>query len=161
MTSSHAKYRPGLASVLGQPVVVDNRPGIFPAQIVARAAPDGYTLQVAGGATWIVPMLQKVPYDVLQDFTPTGRDRQAAQPGRRARAQSSGREGKIRECARRSRRQLTRAIRQHDKIRDCEARQSDQRRKHQDRLTKAATRTAADLPKLINGQHARMCARKI
>lgn len=61
---------PGLASVLGQPVVVDNRPGIFPAQIVARAAPDGYTLQVGGGATWIVPMLQKVPYDVLQDFTP-------------------------------------------------------------------------------------------
>ena len=60
---------PGLAASLGQPVVVDNRPGIIPAQFVSKAPPDGYTLQVAGGAVWIIPLLRETPYDMMRDFS--------------------------------------------------------------------------------------------
>jgi tripartite-type tricarboxylate transporter receptor subunit TctC len=65
---------PGLASVLGQPLVVDNRGGaggLIGAEIVAKAAPDGYTLFISSsGALTILPHLRKVPYDTLRDFTP-------------------------------------------------------------------------------------------
>ena len=60
-----------LAAPLGQQVVVDNRPsGIIPGDIVAKAAPDGYTLLVTGSSLWISPLLQSVPFDPLKDFTP-------------------------------------------------------------------------------------------
>jgi tripartite-type tricarboxylate transporter receptor subunit TctC len=65
---------PGLASVLGQPMVVDNRGGaggLIGAEIVAKAAPDGYTVFISSpGALTILPHLRKVPYDTLKDFTP-------------------------------------------------------------------------------------------
>jgi tripartite-type tricarboxylate transporter receptor subunit TctC len=65
---------PGLANVLGQPLVVDNRGGaggLIGAEIVAKAAPDGYTLFISSpGALTILPHLRKVPYDTLKDFTP-------------------------------------------------------------------------------------------
>jgi tripartite-type tricarboxylate transporter receptor subunit TctC len=65
---------PGLASVLGQPLVVDNRGGaggLIGAEIVAKSAPDGYTLFISSsGALTILPHLRKVPYDTLKDFTP-------------------------------------------------------------------------------------------
>jgi len=65
---------PGLASVLGQPLVVDNRGGaggLIGAEIVAKAAPDGYTVFISSpGALTILPHLRKVPYDTLRDFTP-------------------------------------------------------------------------------------------
>ena len=65
---------PGLASVLGQPLVVDNRGGaggLIGAEIVAKAAPDGYTVFISSpGALTILPHLRKVPYDTLKDFTP-------------------------------------------------------------------------------------------
>lgn len=66
---------PALADRLGQPVVIDNRPGvsgIIGTQYVAHAAPDGYTL-LAGNTTTNVTnqFLTKNPgYHVERDFTP-------------------------------------------------------------------------------------------
>src|SRR5262249_3797658 len=37
---------------------------------VAKASPDGYTLTVQGAALWIAPLLEKMPYDAIRDFTP-------------------------------------------------------------------------------------------
>jgi tripartite-type tricarboxylate transporter receptor subunit TctC len=63
-----------LGAVLGQQVVVDNRAGansIIGSEIVARAAPDGYTLLITSGSHTINPhVYRKLPYDSLRDFTP-------------------------------------------------------------------------------------------
>lgn len=64
-----------LAERLGQPVVVDNRPGaagIIASELVARSAPDGYTLlSVDNGAMVFNPLLRKdLPYDPTRDFAP-------------------------------------------------------------------------------------------
>jgi tripartite-type tricarboxylate transporter receptor subunit TctC len=61
----------GIAGPLGQPVIVDNRGGgLLPAGYAARALPDGYTLLLNGGSTWVTPLLQKgAPYDVVNDFS--------------------------------------------------------------------------------------------
>jgi tripartite-type tricarboxylate transporter receptor subunit TctC len=60
---------------LGQPVIVDNRPGgagIVAAQIAVSAPPDGYTILVAASGTIsIAPFLMKKrPYDPLEDLAP-------------------------------------------------------------------------------------------
>ena len=62
----------GLIASWGQQVVVDNRPaGVIPGQIVANAAPDGYTLLVTGSILWIGTfMYNNVPYDPVRDFAP-------------------------------------------------------------------------------------------
>src|SRR5436190_18826912 len=58
----------------GQGVVVDNRPGaggILGHEIAAKAPPDGYTLLFGASAGVVIqPLLTKVPYDSLRDFTP-------------------------------------------------------------------------------------------
>ena len=59
-----------LAGPLGQQIVVDNRPTIVIADVVAKSPPDGYTLLVTGSAHWIGPLLEKVTYDPIRDFAP-------------------------------------------------------------------------------------------
>src|SRR5215471_15056383 len=64
-----------LGDELGQPLVIDNRPGantIIGAQIVAKAEPDGYTLLMAIDGTLVMnPFLySKLSYDAEKDFVP-------------------------------------------------------------------------------------------
>ena len=61
---------PGISGPLGQQVIVDNRGGNLPAEMVAKAPPDGYTLLIDGGTFWIGALLRKVPYDVVRDYAP-------------------------------------------------------------------------------------------
>ena len=60
----------GISGPLGQSVVVENRANITGAEIGASATPDGYTLVVQGQALWIGPLLQKLSYDPVKDFSP-------------------------------------------------------------------------------------------
>lgn len=61
-----------LSEALGQPVIVDNKPGAGGAlgsDLVAKATPDGYTLLMATTSTHSIgPALQKLPYDAQRDF---------------------------------------------------------------------------------------------
>jgi len=62
-----------LSQMWGQPVVSDNRAGAggsIGSNVVARAAPDGYTLLVTSNAHVVNPSIfAKLPYDTLKDFT--------------------------------------------------------------------------------------------
>jgi tripartite-type tricarboxylate transporter receptor subunit TctC len=66
-----------LSEVLGQQVIVDNRPGAgatIAADIVAKAPPDGYTLYFADTAILIAPSVySSLTYDPAKSFTPIGR----------------------------------------------------------------------------------------
>jgi tripartite-type tricarboxylate transporter receptor subunit TctC len=61
-----------LGERLGQSVVVENRPGAggsIGSDLVAKSAPDGYTLLMATSSTHSIgPALQKLPYDPIKDF---------------------------------------------------------------------------------------------
>ena len=65
-------YAQKLSDDLGQPVIVENKPGagaITATEYVSRAAPDGYTLLVGATGTAINPALYaKLPYDAVRDF---------------------------------------------------------------------------------------------
>jgi len=63
-----------LSESLGQPVVVENRPGAggnIGAETVAKAAPDGYTVLMTNGATMTTnPHLSRMSIDTMKDLTP-------------------------------------------------------------------------------------------
>ncbi|MCX7245723.1 MAG: tripartite tricarboxylate transporter substrate binding protein [Burkholderiales bacterium] len=66
-----------LTQRLGQTIIVDNHPGAggsIGSNLVARAAPDGYTLLLSTGSTHAVApsFTKKLPYDTQADFTPIG-----------------------------------------------------------------------------------------
>ncbi len=66
-----------LSETLGQPVVVENRPGnagVVAAEALSRATPDGYTLMLGStGTNAIAPALtSKLPYDAFNAFSPVG-----------------------------------------------------------------------------------------
>jgi tripartite-type tricarboxylate transporter receptor subunit TctC len=65
---------PLLAKALGQNVIVDNRPGAdgrIGIEVLAKAAPDGYSLLFSGGAVALIPALRRtVPYDPIRDIQP-------------------------------------------------------------------------------------------
>jgi tripartite-type tricarboxylate transporter receptor subunit TctC len=63
-----------LTETLGQQFIVENRAGasgIIGGELLARSAPDGYTLLVAQATLAINPSIHaKMPYDALRDFAP-------------------------------------------------------------------------------------------
>ena len=66
--------QPKMAERLGQPFVVENRPGgsaVIASNAVAKAPPDGHTLLLALSAHSINPIaLKALPYDTFRDFAP-------------------------------------------------------------------------------------------
>jgi len=67
---------PRMGELLGQQVIVENRPGaggVIGTEVVARAAPDGYLSLVGTTSTHAInPNLRKLSYDAERDFTPIG-----------------------------------------------------------------------------------------
>jgi tripartite-type tricarboxylate transporter receptor subunit TctC len=63
-----------LADMLGQPVIIDNKPGAggsIGADAVAKAAPDGYTILFGNtGPSAVLSLMRKTPYDEVKDFRP-------------------------------------------------------------------------------------------
>ena len=66
-----------MSNQLGQPIVVENRPGAnsnLGAELVARSTPDGYTLYAFSIANTInATLYPKLSYDPVKDFTPIGK----------------------------------------------------------------------------------------
>jgi len=67
----------GMAARLGQPIVVENRGGaggILGNDMVAKAAPDGHTMLLAGSGSFVISSLvhPRVPYDVANGFAAIG-----------------------------------------------------------------------------------------
>ena len=66
---------PNLQEALGQPFIVENKPGVggnIGADFVAKSPPDGHTLLVGynGPLAVNVTLFDKMPYDPLQDLAP-------------------------------------------------------------------------------------------
>src|SRR5262245_23557654 len=62
-----------VSTQVGQPIVVENRPGAggsIGANVVAKAAPDGYTMLASGALATAHGLYPKLPYNTLQDFVP-------------------------------------------------------------------------------------------
>ncbi len=75
-TDTHARLVAAeLPKYLGQPVIVDNRPGgalTIGIDVVAKAAPDGYTIGIGpvGALAITRHMVEKLPYDIERDLAP-------------------------------------------------------------------------------------------
>ena len=66
---------PHLTAELGQPIVIDNRPGgggVVAAELLVRAPADGYTLMSGTSATQLIRphLIKGTPFDPIKDFTP-------------------------------------------------------------------------------------------
>jgi tripartite-type tricarboxylate transporter receptor subunit TctC len=61
---------PSLGNSLGQQIVVDNRPSRLVGGTAARSTPDGYTLVVGGSTMQYTPLMEKIDYNAIADFTP-------------------------------------------------------------------------------------------
>ncbi len=60
----------GLSTRWGQPVIVENRPGIAGSAAVAKVEPDGYTLMITSNGHTIIGLINKnLPFDPVKDFT--------------------------------------------------------------------------------------------
>src|SRR5262245_66289520 len=62
-----------LNKALGQPVIIDNRPGagaVIGYELAAKAPPDGHTLLIVYPSFIINPSIRRVQYDPLKDFRP-------------------------------------------------------------------------------------------
>ena len=62
---------PHVSKALGQPIVIENRPGggsVIGMDAVAKAPPDGYTLVMTDTSIAVNPSLKPLPYDTLTDF---------------------------------------------------------------------------------------------
>jgi tripartite-type tricarboxylate transporter receptor subunit TctC len=70
-------YAQDLSERLGQPIVIDNRPGAMTqigAETLNRATPDGYTLMIGTSEATMLPSLKKnYRHDPVKDFTPIAR----------------------------------------------------------------------------------------
>jgi tripartite-type tricarboxylate transporter receptor subunit TctC len=66
-----------LSEVLGQPVVIENKPsagGIVAGEMVARAEPDGHTmLLISSGTAVSAGLFKSLPFDTLKDFAPVSK----------------------------------------------------------------------------------------
>ena len=67
-----------MSEAWSQPVVIDNRPGtngVVGCELVARSAPDGYTLLMGTSGTHGInaSLFAKLPYDTINDFAPIAR----------------------------------------------------------------------------------------
>jgi tripartite-type tricarboxylate transporter receptor subunit TctC len=70
--------QPSMEKELGQPIVVDNRPGasgFIGAEMIAKSAPDGYSLVATASGSIVVAWLvaSKPPFDTLKEFVPVTR----------------------------------------------------------------------------------------
>jgi tripartite-type tricarboxylate transporter receptor subunit TctC len=69
--------QPRLSQAFKREIIVENRPGasgVLAADLTAKAAPDGYTLNITNhGSLVITPAMTRVPYDPVRDFTPIAR----------------------------------------------------------------------------------------
>ena len=73
-TDTHLRKLAELAGRnLGQPVIIENKPGfggmLGPSQMAKAAAPDGYTLSQIHVGAFRAPVMQKVDWDPMRDFT--------------------------------------------------------------------------------------------